>query len=109
MGVFDIENKLNKEIDIPYVLSKGFSWGYGEVPLEETHNCGTVARRLHKYVDDIDAIIKYYPICKQLHINDIHCIFAKYIPIKTEYEFDIAYEELIKFYKTHDTSCHYSI
>lgn len=101
MGLFDIDNKLDKIIDIPYVRSKGFDWGYGPVPAEETCNCGTMGRRLHKYVDEIDAIIKYYPKCKQLQVNDTQYNFIKYIDIDTEYDFDIAYEELIKFYKSH--------
>ena len=71
MGLFDIENKLDKIIDIPYVRSKGFYWGYGLVPSEETCNCSNMGRRLHKYVDEYNAIIKYYPKCKQLEINDI--------------------------------------
>lgn len=99
MSIFDIENKFDKPIEIPYILSKGFNYAYGWVPADEAQEANGTGWLLNKYIDDIDTNMKYYPISKQLKINDLHYNFVKYIPIKTENDFDIAYEYLINLYK----------
>ena len=101
MGLFDIDNKLDKIIDISYVIEKGFTWNRGVVPPEE---CGgqPFGPRLLKYDYDINAIIKYFPNTQQLHIHGPNYSWAKYVKVNNEYEFDTTYLYLIQLYKDHE-------
>lgn len=101
MGLFDIDNKLDKIIDISYVIEKGFTWNRGPVPPEE--NGGQpFGSRLLKYDYDINAIIKYFPNTQQLHIHGPNYSWAKYVKVNSEYEFDTTYLYLIQLYKNHE-------
>lgn len=93
MSVFDIENKMSIPITLGYVLSKGFRrvYGYG------LNN--TMGYYYIKYICEISAHIRYYDEPGIIQINDANHRFTMHNYVKTEFDFDGAYESLINSYK----------